>query len=62
MRTTFIIAQKLCVSPFEVMAQDIEHVIMIANFLIESASESNTHDNTVVSTEKEKDKDFWSAL
>lgn len=60
MKTTFLVAQNLAVSPFEVMSQDMEFVIMVVNFMIDSATEHKTQDKGV--TEKEKDKAFWSAL
>lgn len=60
MKTTFLVAQNLAVSPFEVMSQDLEFVIMVVNFLLDSATEHKTHDKTI--SEKEKDRDFWSAL
>jgi hypothetical protein len=60
MKTTFLVAQNLAVSPFEVMSQDLEFVIMVVNFLLDSASEHKTQDKGM--TEKEKDRDFWSAL
>jgi hypothetical protein len=61
MKTTFLIAQNLAVSPFEVMSQDLEFVIMVVNFLLDSATEHKTHADEGTS-EKEKDKAFWSAL
>lgn len=60
MRTTFLVAQNLAVSPFEVMAQDVEYVIMVVNFMIDSANGHKTHDKGM--NDKEKDRDFWSAL
>lgn len=60
MKTTFLVAQNLAVSPFEVMSQDLEFVIMVVNFLLDSATEHKTHDKGM--TEKEKDRDFWSAM
>ena len=63
MKTTFILAQKLGVSPFDIMAQDIDAVIMVVNYLIDSGAKSNADDysrNTL--TEKEQDKAFWAAL
>ena len=60
MKTTFLVAQNLAVSPFEVMSQDLEYVIMVVNYLLDSANEHKTQDKGM--TEKEKDKDFWSAL
>ena len=60
MKTTFLVAQNLAVSPFEVMSQDLEFVIMVVNFLLDSATEHKAHDKIV--NEKEKDRDFWSAL
>jgi len=62
MKTTFLVARSLAVSPFEVMAQDLDFVIMVVNFLLDSADENKTHDNNNVLSEKDKDKDFWSAL
>jgi hypothetical protein len=62
MKTTFLIAQNLAVSPFEVMSQDLEFVIMVVNFIIDSATESRTRSNGEILSEKEKDRDFWSAL
>jgi hypothetical protein len=59
MRTTFLVAQRLAVSPFEVMAQEIDAVIMVVNFLLDSASESKQQEGL---SEKERDRDFWSAL
>lgn len=50
-------------SPFDVMSQDLEHVIMVVNFLLDSATEHKTHDdNGKILNEKEQDKAFWSAL
>jgi hypothetical protein len=60
MKTTFLVAKNLAVSPFEVMSQDVEQVIMVVNFLLDSATDRNTQDEG--RTEKEKDRDFWSAL
>lgn len=63
MKTTFLVAQNLAVSPFEVMSQDLEYVIMVVNYLLDIAREHNPRDNEkVATTEKERDKDFWSAL
>lgn len=60
MKTTFLIAQNLAVSPFDVMSQDLEYVIMVINYLIEGAYEKHSTDNVL--SEKDKDRDFWSAL
>ena len=60
MKTTFLVAQNLAVSPFEVMSQDLECVIMVVNYLLDSATEYKTRGKGT--NEKEKDKDFWSAL
>lgn len=63
MQTTFILAGNFNVTPFEIMRQDIEEVIMIINYLADkgkaSKAEFNAHN---VLTEKEQDKNFWSAL
>lgn len=60
MKTTFLVAQNLAVSPFEVMSQNLDFVIMVVNYLLDSATEHKTHDKEI--SEKEKDRDFWSAL
>ena len=60
MKTTFLVARNLAVSPFEVMSQDLEFVIMVVNFLLDSATGNKTQDKE--QTEKEKDRAFWSAL
>jgi hypothetical protein len=62
MRTTFLVAQNLAVSPFEVMSQDLEYVIMVVNYLIDSATEHKTSIADEGISEKEKDRAFWSAL
>jgi hypothetical protein len=62
MKTTFLVARNLAVSPFEVMSQDLEFVIMVVNFLLDCANESKTDEATDALSEKEKDRDFWSAL
>ena len=63
MKTTFILAQKLGVSPFEIMAQDIDAVIMVVNYLVDSSAESNAEkDSHNTFNEKEQDKAFWAAL
>lgn len=63
MGLTFIIAEKLGVSPFNIMAQDLEEVIMVVNYMIDSAEETNTNTTTENAlTEKEQDRAFWSAL
>lgn len=60
MRTTFLVAQNLAVSPFDVMAQDVDVVIMVINYFVDSASGEDARGNEM--TEKEKDRAFWSAL
>lgn len=62
MKTTFILAGNFNVTPFEIMRQDIDEVIMIINYLVESgrASKQDTNDNAL--TEKEQDRSFWAAL
>ena len=61
METTFILAQKLNVSPFEIMAQDVEAVIMVINHFVESA-ENHKEENNNSLTEKERDSGFWDAI
>jgi hypothetical protein len=61
MRTTFLIAQRLGVSPFDIMEQDLEWVIMVVNYILQSVE--NKHENSPkVLSEKEADEGFWSAL
>ncbi len=62
MKTTFLVARNLAVSPFEVMSQDLEYVIMVVNFLVESANEHKAQSNSEGLTEKQKDRNFWSAI
>ena len=63
METTFILAQKFGVTPFEIMAQDLDEVILVINFILDSNSR-NRNDNNFGSTtnEKEQAKDFWACL
>lgn len=63
MQTTFILAGNFNVTPFEIMRQDLDEVIMIVSYLAESGKASkrdNFTGNTI--TEKEQDKSFWAAL
>lgn len=60
METTFILAQKLNVSPFEIMAQEIDAVIMVVNYYLDCNEAKNNTSESL--PEKERDKDFWSAL
>lgn len=63
MQTTFILAGNFGVTPFEIMRQDLDEVILVINYLAESGKASkadNKTGNTI--TEKERDKNFWSAL
>lgn len=56
-------AQKLNVSPFDIMAQDVDAVILVVNYLLESIEENNTNvENNNLLSEKERDSEFWSAL
>ena len=64
MQTTFILAGNFGVTPFEIMRQDLDDVIMVINYLAESGKESkqdNIQPNKIL-TEKEQDKSFWAAL
>ena len=63
MQTTFILAGNFNVTPFEIMRQDIEEVIMIINYLADKGKTSKAEFNANnVLKEKEQDKNFWSAL
>lgn len=66
MQTTFILAGNFGVTPFEIMRQDLDDVIMVVNYLAESGKNSK-QDNKATKplstlTEKEQDKSFWAAL
>ena len=64
MQTTFILAGNFNVTPFEIMRQDVDEVIMIVNYLAESGK-ANKQDNINtenILTEKEQDKNFWACL
>lgn len=63
MQTTFLLAGNFGVTPFEIMAQDVDEVIMIINYLCASGKARNgaeIRNNTL--TEKEQDASFWAAL
>lgn len=63
MEITLSIAQRFGVTPFEIMAQDIDAVILVVNYIVESKRESADNksiDNTL--NEKEQDKSFWACL
>lgn len=63
MKTTFILAGNFGVTPFEIMRQDIDEVIMVINYLAECGKESKQDKTTRKElTEKERDKSFWAAL
>lgn len=62
MKTTFILAQKFHVTPFEIMAQDIDAVIMVINYYIEEAHQGGNIEVDTTKNEKEQDKDFWACL
>jgi hypothetical protein len=65
MKTTFILAGNFGVTPFDIMRQDLDEVILIVNYLSERGRASKTDNNTQSAsaiTEKEQDKEFWSAF
>lgn len=65
MKTTFILSGNFNVTPFEIMRQDVEEVILIINYLAEIGSESrqgNAINATTTISEKEQDRSFWAAL
>lgn len=67
MQTTFILAGNFGVTPFEIMRQDLDEVILVVNYLAESgktATHGNGSTNSTAKTltEKEHDKGFWAAL
>lgn len=54
------------VIPFEILKQDKDEVIMLINYMCEKGerkeSSANEDSSANEKTEKEKDRDFWSAL
>lgn len=64
MQTTFILAGNFNVTPFEIMHQDLDEVIMIVNYLAESGKASKQDDIKTknILNEKEQDRSFWAAL
>lgn len=64
MQTTFILAGNFGVTPFEIMRQDLDEVIMIVNYLAESgkASKQDGIKTNNFINEKEQDRSFWAAL
>lgn len=65
MQATFLLAGNFNVTPFEIMRQDVDEVIMIINYLAEIGSEGrqgNAINTTSTISEKEQDKRFWAAL
>jgi len=61
MKTTFILAQHFNVTPFEIMAQEIDAVIMVVNYLIDSGNASDKNVNNTIN-EREQDAQFWACL
>lgn len=64
MQTTFILAGNFGVTPFEIMRQDLDEVIMIVNYLAKSgkASKQDEIKTKSILNDKEKDQSFWAAL
>ena len=62
MKTTFILAEKFKVTPFEIMAQEIDAVIMVINHFITSAENNGRGVVETTINEKEQAKDFWACM
>lgn len=58
MNITFILSKNFGVTPFEIMAQDIDEVIMVINYFVGIGHEHNTSQNS----EKEESDAFWACL
>lgn len=58
------LSKSYSLSPFEIMKQDKDEVIMLVNYYIEKGQENNQTDLTVdnYKNDKESDKQFWSLL
>ncbi len=57
---TFELSKMFSVLPFEILKQDKDEVIMLINYMSEKGAKKESSANG--KTEKEKDRDFWSAL
>jgi hypothetical protein len=57
---TFELSKMFNVLPFEIFKQDKDEVIMLINYMSEKGETKESMPNR--RTEKEQDKDFWSAL
>lgn len=65
MKSTFILAKNFNVTPFEIMAQDIDEVILVLNYLIESGKESRqeaTEQQGASASDREQAQAFWACL
>ena len=63
MQTTFILAGNFGVTPFEIMRQDLDEVILVINYLCASGKNRNGAEiRSDTMTEKEQDAGFWAAL
>lgn len=60
METTFILAGSFGVTPFEIMKQDVDVVIMIINYLSESGKASKQEEKIL--SDKEQARSFWASL
>jgi hypothetical protein len=59
---TFELSKMFNVLPFEIFKQDKDEVIMLINYMSEKGERKESSANRETGTEKEKDRDFWSAL
>jgi hypothetical protein len=63
MQTTFILAGNFGVTPFDIMRQDLDEVILVVSYLSERGRASRQDNVTTKGlTEKEQDRSFWAAL
>ena len=62
MEFTCELSKAYSVSPFEVLKQDKDAVIMLINYFIEKGQGNAGHKYTATITEKEQDRAFWGAL
>ena len=54
MKTTFILAQHFNITPFEIMAQEIDAVIMVVNYLVDGGMTSQLYPRLLDQLLKEK--------
>lgn len=60
--TTDNLARSYNVTPFEIMAQDCDEVILLINYLLRKAEYAPEQTPAVVQNDREESAAFWAAL